>query len=263
MPTYTYASCATRGQRSYQEDAAAVWPGKATFEWELDLPAPPNGSLIAVLADGMGGHAGGAQASTTACRKFLEACASRDEPFPARLVGALARANDGISKMVADRPELEGMGTTLVGASFSEAGLEWVSVGDSPMYLYRREELALLNEDHSLAPALDQLAAEGKISADAARNDPRRHMLRSAVTGDELELVDISREALVLGEGDVVILASDGIHAIDQDEIVRIVRAYGTDGPYAIAQALIRAVENQRDPHQDNTTVVVVQPVGT
>lgn len=260
MSSFVYASCATRGQRSYQEDAAAVWPGTATFDWEMSLPPAPSGSLIAVLADGMGGHAGGAQASQTACRMFLESCAVRDEPFPTRLVQALARANDSIGRVVSDRPELAGMGTTLVGAAFTDAGLEWVSVGDSPLYLYRREEIALLNEDHSLAPALDQLAAEGKITTDAARNDPRRHMLRSAVTGDELELIDVSRQALALTEGDLVILASDGIHTIDHDEIVRLVRAYRADGPAAVAQALIRAVENQRDPYQDNTTVIVVEP---
>ncbi|MEQ1615355.1 MAG: serine/threonine-protein phosphatase, partial [Hyphomicrobiaceae bacterium] len=131
---------------------------------------------------------------------------------------------------------------------------------DSPLYLYRRAEIALLNEDHSLAPALDQLAAEGKITEAAARSDPRRHMLRSAVTGEELDLVDLSRKALALDDGDYVILASDGIHTLDEAEIARIVTGYAEAGPQAVADALIRAVLELREPHQDNVTIIAVRP---
>jgi protein phosphatase len=98
------------------------------------------------------------------------------------------------------------------------------------------------------------------MSVEAARNDPRRHMLRSALTGETLELVDVSRKPLPLEPGDYVLLASDGIHTIEDAEISRVVAAYSDDGPEAIAGALIRAVEQVRDPHQDNITVIVVRP---
>jgi len=252
-----------RGQRSYQEDAAATCPGDATFAWEDTALVPPHGQLLAVLADGMGGHAGGAEASKTVCRAFLESCAAAGhEDTPGRLVTALSAANEQISRRVTVNPELSGMGTTLIGAVFGDEGLEWVSVGDSPLYLIRRDEIALLNEDHSLAPALDRLAAEGTISEHAAKSDPRRHMLRSAITGEEIELVDVSKKPLALVAEDLVILASDGIHTIDEGEILRVANGYLADGPESVARALIRAVESQRDPYQDNTTVVVVQPRG-
>ena len=90
--------------------------------------------------------------------------------------------------------------------SFGPAGVEWVSVGDSPLLLFRQGEIALLNEDHSLAPELDRLAALGRMTPEEAKSDPRRHMLRSAVTGDELDLVDVSRRPLALEAGDYVIL---------------------------------------------------------
>ena len=138
--------------------------------------------------------------------------------------------------------------------------MQWVSVGDSPLYLCRNGEIALLNEDHSLAPALDQMARDGKITFEQARQDPRRHMLRSAVTGEILELVDISQKPLPIEYGDVFLLASDGIHSLEEAEIARTVVAYMNDGALAVAQALIRAVENMRAPHQDNTTVVAVRP---
>lgn len=249
MP-YRHATCTTRGARPYQEDAVAVW-------------SPDTGSatnaLLAVLADGMGGHAGGALASRTVCDAFVArySCVGEDT-VRARLVVALEAANDAIAGKVDAEPDLDGMGSTVIGAFFGSDGLEWISVGDSPMYLLRRGELAMLNEDHSLAPALDQLAASGKITVEEARNNPRRHMLRSAVTGEDIDLIDVSQRPLVLQAGDWVVLASDGIHTLEGDEIARVVAGYASEGPAAVAHALIRNVEAARDAYQDNTTVLVV-----
>lgn len=216
---------------------------------------------LAVLADGMGGHAGGATASRLVCDTFISdfTAAGSVGTVPQRLTHALDAANDAVQVAVAASPHLDGMGSTLVGVAISGAELQWVSVGDSPLYLVRGGDLALLNEDHSLAPALDQMAADGRITLEQSRTDPRRHMLRSAVTGDEIEMIDLARRPLALAPGDVVVLASDGIHTLDGDEILRIVRGYRADGSAAIADALIRAVDNARIPMQDNTSVIVVR----
>lgn len=264
MRSFEYGLSATRGQRGYQEDAAVVWPGRATFDWDgAAVPVPDPSALVAILADGMGGHAGGALASKTVCEAFVEAYAGADRASPTRvqLQSALDAGNGRITDIVRDDPALSGMGSTLVGVIFAEHGLEWISVGDSPLYLYRREEIALLNEDHSLAPALDKLAEEGQLTAEQAKNDPRRHMLRSAITGEELDLVDISKKPLELQSDDYIIVASDGIHTLETDELVRLVSGYSQDGPAAVADAIIRAVENHRDPFQDNATVIVVRPI--
>ena len=295
MSTFEYAACATRGDRSYQEDAAVFWPGPATFKLERPLPPPPEGTVMAILADGMGGHAGGAIASQATCETFLagisglidlapfkktapertvplnapdETAQADDDGVPPinDLLAALHAANAEIADQTAANPALSGMGTTFVGVTFAAKNngrtinLEWVSVGDSPLYLYRGGEIALLNEDHSLAPALDLLAAEGTITQEAARNDPRRHMLRSAVTGEELEMIDLSRKPLPLQADDVIVLASDGIHTLSETEIARIVSAYRDDGCQGIADALVRSIENQRMPHQDNATIMVIRP---
>ncbi len=260
MSDYEYARCATQGARNYQEDTAVVWPG----EGDPFAPAEPagdghDGSLVAVLADGMGGHAGGALASRMVCENFLGACVKRNGPVPERLIAALQDANAAVADKVAENPMLSGMGSTLIGARFGEDGVEWVSVGDSPLLLYRGGEIALLNEDHSLAPELDRLVAAGRMTEDEARHDPRRHMLRSAVTGDEIDMVDVSRRPLKLEPGDYVILASDGLHTLETSEIARLVTAYGAEGAEAVAKALIREVEQMREPHQDNATVIAVR----
>lgn len=256
MLIYQSASHASRGARRYQEDAALTWPAVPTA-----AGSGASDTLVAVLADGMGGHAGGALASRTVCEAFVAALKEAVGTSSERLTNALDAANSAIAEQVAGNPGLRGMGSTLIGTIFGPDGLEWVSVGDSPLYLYRNGEIALLNEDHSLAPALDQMAAEGRLTADEARNDPRRHLLRSAVVGEDLELVDLSRRPLALHAGDCVILASDGIHTLQTDEVARVVGAYLDDGCEAVAEALVRTVEQVRDPHQDNVTVLVVKPI--
>jgi len=258
MLKFQHASRASQGARPYQEDASVVWPGT-----DVDLPAgiaePPAGiSLVAVLADGMGGHAGGALASSTICGAFLASFAETDGEGRARLRPSLAAANEAIGEKVAANPQLAGMGATLVGVTIGEAGLSWISVGDSPMYLYRAGELVQLNEDHSLAPVIDRLVEQGRMSPEEARADPRRHYLRSAVTGDEIELIDAPDRPLELASGDIVIIASDGLHTLEPDAVRDVVASYAPHGAEAVADALIRSVTEANEPHQDNTTVVVV-----
>jgi protein phosphatase len=240
---FRYATRASQGARSYQEDSASVVEG--------------TGGLAAVLADGMGGHAGGALASGLACKFFMHAFATAKGTTSEKLTESLELANAAIAHEVHGNLALNGMGCTLICAVFGADGVEWVSVGDSPLFLVRKGEIVVLNEDHSLAPEIDKLAAIGKISWEAARNDHRRHFLRSALTGGEMELIDRSHRPLALQPGDIVVLASDGIHTISHEAIAKVVSANGK--PDAAAAALLEAVEAVGDPAQDNTTVVVVQ----
>jgi PPM family protein phosphatase len=254
---FEYASRASQGARSYQEDAAVVRAGGQ------GRAAPAGGphaeALTAVLADGMGGHAGGALASSTACQVFLDSYWASAGEVPARLGDALMHANAAIGGCVEENPALDGMGCTLVGTVFGPAGVEWVSVGDSPLFLLRHGEIVLLNEDHSLAPEIDKLAAAGRMTWEDAKADPRRHFLRSALTGADMDLIDRSHRPLALEPGDVVILASDGIHTLSEPDILRVVDEHVAHGPDAIANALLAAVEAGGDIYQDNTTVVVVR----
>lgn len=261
MHAFDFASRATKGAREYQEDASAFWPPQGSASGVAQAPTANATRLVAVLADGMGGHTGGALASRMVCDSFVGAYASLNGARHDRLLESLRSANDAIAAEVHANPILSGMGSTVVAAVFADDGVEWVSVGDSPLFLFRQGEIASLNEDHSLAPELDRMAAQGIMTAAEARADPRRHMLRSAVTGEELDLVDVSRKPLMLQEGDYVILASDGLHTLQTSEIERVVAAFAADGAEAVASALIREVEAHRDPHQDNTTVIAVRPL--
>jgi PPM family protein phosphatase len=255
---FHYAGCASQGARSYQEDAAAIRTGAGEQVAVAEGQAGSAAELTLALADGMGGHAGGALASEIACRTYLAAMATAAGGLSAQLEQALWQANTAIAEYVAQHPALNGMGCTLVGAALGPFGIEWVSVGDSPLYLIRFGKIELLNEDHSLAPELDKLAAAGKLSPREARNDPRRHFLRSALTGTEPELVDRPLRPLRLEPNDVIVLASDGIGTLEKAEILATVEAHAAAGAAGIAAALMRAVEAKGEPYQDNTTILVV-----
>ena len=171
MPPFEHAVAATRGARDYQEDTAAfISDGGEPVALSNDGPGFDRGGL-AVLADGMGGHAGGALASRTVCDHFLQSAATAKGDMSERLISGLGAANAAVANKIAENPLLAGMGSTLIGAAFSPAGIEWVSVGDSPLFLFRRGEVALLNEDHSLAPELDRMGRRGQ--ADGRRSPPR------------------------------------------------------------------------------------------
>lgn len=259
MLRFEHAHRAIQGARSYQEDFAVVLPCD-----EGGARAP---YLVTALADGMGGHAGGAVASEIVCHRFIkrfrELRGSEDELASVRekLSIALTAANHAVAERTEEEPVLSGMGSTLVGAEIHDRGLQWVSVGDSPLLLVRDGEAVQVNADHSLAPELDRLAEIGEISLEQAQQSGRRNMLRSAITGEEIDLIDLSRAPLQLALGDYVLLASDGLQTIDNAEIARIVTAYGVDGPDAVASALLRAVEALREPYQDNATVVAIRVV--
>lgn len=289
---FRHASRASKGARPYQEDTAAIWPdllasgavGAAVGQTDA-VPL-----VLAVLADGMGGHVGGALASRMVCEALLDSLIDKPSTVVLtgnaanpmalkpearsttaliqRLAAGLEAANRAVAKKVDEKPGLNGMGATAVAIHLEHGRLLWISVGDSPLYLYRAGEIVQVNQDHSLAPEIDKLAESGQISWDEAKSDARRHYLRSAVTGTQIELIDVPEQPLALEVGDILVLASDGIQTLDKekiaDDISAIERLPVVAGPSradAIAERLILAVDGARQPHQDNTTLIVIEVV--
>ena len=237
------------GQRAHQEDDFGIYNGL-----QDDARAD---DLLLVLADGMGGHAGGALAAGAAVEAFIAAFLDAGGGIVSRLAHGLEHSNAAIAAQVAADPGLAGMGTTLVGAAIEDGGLRWISVGDSPMWLVRGAALRRLNEDHSMAPLIDAQVRRGEITA--LQGSFGRNMLRSALTGEPLDLVDESPAAVLFETSDRVVIASDGILTLDEDRLIDIAGAPGGDAQ-TIAENLLDAVEALDHPRQDNTTVIVVVP---
>ena len=236
-----------QGNRPSQQDSATC------LSW-------PSDSHLLVLADGLGGHASGEVASTTAVKSFRDAfiAAPPDLAIKDRLLAGLQEANLAIYDRAQASPELLGMGTTLVAASLEQDSLIWVSVGDSVLWLLRDHQIRRLNEDHSVGGMLDKQVDAGEISAEEAAKARDRSELLEALMGDDVSLVDAPKEPVRLQSGDFVILASDGVEVCDDAELVE--TATECKWPSKdLVDAILEAVERHARPGQDNATVIVAQ----
>ena len=248
------AALQSTGKREYQEDSFGLLDGR-------DLGLDDSEHAVLLVADGMGGHVGGAMASGILSKTFVEAYPRSSGPIVDRLRQCLDEANGAIAAAVEENPALARMGSTLVAAVVSSEGLHWISVGDSPLWLFRAGQLERLNADHSMASELAELVAEGRMTAEEAAQDPRRNMLNSAVMGYGIEMIDVSEQPVAVEKGDRVVLASDGLLTLDEQEIAEILEKT-RDAPLEdSAAALIQAVEEAGRPYQDNATVLLYEPV--
>ncbi len=232
------------GCREQQEDAYAV----RHF---------PHG-VLALVCDGMGGHALGTMASRTAAAAFAEAFAANESErhVPTRLNAALQATNDTVGEAFAEQGSYGG--TTLLGAYISGGLLWWVSVGDSPLLLWRAGRLTRLNEDHSLRPVYLEYARKGLFSFEEAMNDG--HSLRSAVTGEELKLVDLPATPRPLLPGDRLILASDGVDGLLlPPSLPESTRQLLAEQGGSLAARLVEGCRALNNPQADNVTVLTLQ----
>ena len=243
-----------RGARPYQEDDYGYVEG----EFGADGVTP---AVLMVLADGMGGEVGGANASRCVVEAFLRRIGEVEGTPKTRLEECLDTANREVRAQIDTDPGLEGMGSTVLAAVYDGRTVSWLSVGDSPMWLFTGGRLTRLNADHSVAPILDRMAEAGELSREEALRDGRRHMLRSAVTGQEVELVDRGERPCRLGEGDRLLLASDGLDTLAEEEIARCLGA-GHGGLKRTADALLVAVKDAARPAQDNVTFLLMAGKG-
>ena len=248
-----FAALQITGRRDYQEDSFGLLD-------ERDLGLDRGEHAVLLVADGMGGHVGGATASDLLCKTFIEAYPRSSGPIVERLRMCLDEANAAIVAAVAENPALDSMGSTLVAAVVASDGLHWISVGDSPLWLFREGQLERLNADHSMTPVLAEFVAAGRMTAEQAARHPSRHSLRSVVMGDEMPLIDVSSRPVAVEEGDRVVLASDGLLTLDEREIADILKKT-RDAPLEDSgAALIQAVEGAGHPYQDNVTVLLYTP---
>jgi len=242
--------------------AEQIVGGREVQEDALDVRCVPGGdgreAWLLVLADGMGGHAGGAAASRLAVDTFVDACIGGISDIPSALQAGLDRANRRIADEISARPAFGDMGTTLVGVVISNSHLYWISVGDSPLWLYRDGQLQRLNADHSMVPVLEGLVEIGRMSEQEAAVDPRRNQLRSAVSGGEFPLVDFCPGPQALRAGDLVVLASDGVETLSQAQLAAILG----DGGRSLQQrvrSVMDAIEAAGRPRQDNASLIVLE----
>lgn len=237
------------GAREYQEDAFLITP--------IVSPDVGKSALLVVLADGMGGHAAGNVASELAVESFTNYIKKRyfdSDDHHELLREALIKANEVLAENIRETAALKGMGCTFIGVIFTETGMQWISVGDSHLFLVRDEKLLKKNADHSYGGYLDRMAAEGNEVND--ENGYSRHMLLSALTGEPIPAVDSPEQPILLQTGDQVLLASDGIDTLSREDLLQLMRSQ--DMPEPLCSSILAKVSAAQMPRQDNTTVVII-----
>jgi len=252
-------------------DFSKTWYGAGLSD--IGLVRPSNQDALAVLnrrglwvvADGMGGHAGGDVASRIAVEttvRFIAGDAQdrlalgKDDParIEAALREAIAFSNEAIRSEARRKPRLAGMGTTIVIVLIppGPALLAAVAhVGDSRAYLWRRQSLRPLTRDHS---AVEEYVRQGLITRDQAAMHPHRHVLSRAL-GIETQIEpDVS--LYPLEADDFLLLCTDGLSKMLDDRQIAATILRAGPSPEAMCRALVE--EANARGGEDNTTVIVV-----
>lgn len=220
-----------------------------------------------VVADGMGGHAGGGTASRLAVetidremraaknapdRPFDSNSPLQDSPLPEYLRGAVEKACFEIFKAAQEDPRLAGMGTTTIALCVHGEHALFAHVGDSRAYLVRGDLIQQISEDHSLVN--EQIKA-GMITPEEAKHSRYKNIITRSVGFEEEVQVDVM--GIVTEPGDFFILCSDGLANLVDDKEIREAVSSGSleDAPKKLIE-----LANERGG-DDNITVIVVKTV--
>jgi len=208
--------------------------------------------VLAIVADGMGGHSAGEVASELAVDAVHRAYYAHDGAPAAALVAAVQHANRTIFEMASAEKRLAGMGTTCVALAVCGGHAYAASVGDSRLYLLREGAIYRMTNDDS---AVGELVVRGLLTRDEARHHADRNViLRALGTHDDVQVSRWEQPLPVRG-GDVFLLCSDGLSDLVEDEEIAALAAdrHGADA----CQGLV-AMARARGGH-DNITVAMLR----
>lgn len=211
------------------------------------------GKHLFVVADGMGGHAGGDVASAIAVKRIAETDKLYTSPNDAEfaLQSAVLAANSLIAETVFDHAELTGMGTTVSGILRVGDHVAIAHIGDSRIYRWRDGTLEQITKDHTF---VQRLVDSGRITPDEAAIHPRRAVLMR-VLGDVDASPELDTTVLPTKAGDRWVLCSDGLSSYVTEEKIAAVLG-GTPDALDAAEQLVKESLDQGAP--DNVTVLVV-----
>jgi serine/threonine protein phosphatase PrpC len=247
-----YAAASDRGRvRKNNEDAFLADPALGIF----------------AVADGMGGHAAGEIASRLALKTLQESLAEASRSQEAELspnqtavislssallVNGIRTANQAVFHSSQEKEEYRGMGTTVVAVYFVDSPPVVAHVGDSRLYRIRMKKIDQLTEDHSV---IWEQYREGILPKEALSSSPLKNIITRAVGMQPS--VDVDVRELEIEKGDLLLLCSDGLSDLVQDEeLLRTVR----DAPGDLNQACRDLVDlANRRGGKDNITVLLIQ----
>ena len=213
------------------------------------------GPHLLVVADGMGGHAGGDLASAAVIAELfdLDDDAYTGADTAPLLTERISRANAELGRLITDDPKLDGMGTTVTAMLRSRSTVALAHIGDSRAYLFREDELTQITRDHSF---VQTLVDEGRITEAEAATHPHRSFVTRVLTGHEGDEPDVIVRQTRLG--DRYLLCSDGLTGFVAIDTIRDILAERAN-PGVTADRLVQLSLRAGAP--DNVTVVIADVV--
>ncbi len=208
---------------------------------------------VFIVADGMGGHRAGDYASKVTVETMIAEIENSFEKNPVLIFRkAIEAANEQIRRKAREEAELEGMGTTVVAATCMGKYLQVANVGDSRLYIVN-QEIKQITRDHSL---VEEMVRMGGIGREEARNHPDKNIITRAVgAGDTVEPDFFTVE---LKQGDIVLMCSDGLTNMLEDEEIRMIMT-GARDIVEKACMLVKAANDHGG--KDNISVILIEPL--
>lgn len=209
----------------------------------------------AVVCDGMGGAAGGNIASALAVKVISDKITSsynekmRDSSIKNLLDSAITAANIEVYDMAYSRPDLKGMGTTVVAVVVRDNVAHIAHAGDSRAYIVNKDGVKQITVDHSL---VQNLVDRGEITKEEAEHHPNKNVITRALGVDKR--IDVDFSEVDLQENETLILCTDGLsNCVNNAEIADDIK----DGQYyAFADRLVKRAN--KNGGNDNITVVAI-----
>lgn len=233
-------------QRENNEDSYSYWEPASDAEFAQK-------GRLAMVADGMGGHEGGQEASRIAVEAIQETYANASATDPqALLTAGFHEAHQRIQRYAAANSKLRGMGTTATAVVLMADRLYYAHIGDSRLYRVSREEVTRLTHDHSY---VGRLVENGVITPEEAEAHPQRNILTAALGAGAEIVVETPETPIGLKVGDTLVLCTDGLWGQLTD--LELQRTVMQNPPVTACRALVNLARERGGP--DNITVQVLR----
>jgi serine/threonine protein phosphatase PrpC len=206
--------------------------------------------MLALVADGMGGHAAGEVASALAAETIFNTYFAQNGSPAQRLTASLTNANKAIFDRGQSDPACNGMGTTCTILAIRDDQVFLGHVGDSRAYLLRDGKLRQISEDHSL---VGQMVRDGLLTKEQAAKSPDRNIILRSLGNQPRVEPAVFRDGMQLNAGDVLLLCSDGLSDVVTDNVIE--TATRDLPPFEACQSLIESALTAGAP--DNVSVGV------
>lgn len=214
----------------------------------------PVGSLpnLFIVADGMGGHKAGDLASRYTVEEFLTSVRESGAENPISIIEEAVRdSNLALIQKSKESIDYEGMGTTLVVATFIDKSLYIANVGDSRLYLVNNE-IQQITRDHSL---VEEMISLGEIDRKNARTHEKKNIITRAIGVDSEVVADFFE--IEYSKGDIILMCSDGLSNMIEDEDIKVIVNEGTD----LSEITNKLIElANRNGGKDNISVILIEP---